>query len=397
MKENFGIGPQINVIYYLEVILHRKWMIFRITLVAFITAIIFTLITPKIYSSTTKLLPPQQDQGLIGLLMGQAGGGMATMAGNLLGKGSSADMFVSILKSESIQDAIIGRFDLMKVYNQKYRLDAYKVLDKKVIIESGKKDGIISITVEDRDPQRAANMANAYVEELGKLTAGINVSGAGRNRSFYEERLAKSRADLTLAEEALMKFQKKNKALNVVDQAKASIEGVAQLRGQLAMHEVQLDTMRRQFTDSSQEVKTQNATIGNIKAQIAKLEGNGNGGSIPSIGTVPSLGQQYVRLVRNVKIQEAIVEVLTKQYEMEKLNEARDDTSLQVIQKAKVPDKRIKPQRTKLVLFATAVALIFSVLLAFILDFIAKMPSEDKSRWQEFFGNLPLLKRFLLN
>lgn len=175
------------------------------------------------------------------------------------------------------------------MYKAKFRVDAYKALDNKALVTAGKKDGIISISVSDKDPKRAAEMANAYVEELGKLAAGLSMSGAGKNRLFLEERLATAKADLGRAGDELKNFQARNKMVNVTEQAKASIEGVAQLRGQLAVQEVQLAAMLRQFTDSSQEVKRARVTVGNLKAQIARLEGSGDNSSIPSVGSVPQL------------------------------------------------------------------------------------------------------------
>lgn len=368
------------LIYCIEVVLSRRRMIIIITTIFFFLSIIISLAMPKIYRATTKILPPQQDTGLMGALMGSMGG-MGALAGDFLGKGSPADMYVSILGSEAVSDAIIDHFKLMEVYDTKYRTDTYKILDKQVDISAGKKDGIISISVEDEDPKRAADMANAYVDEFSKLTVKLNISGAGKNRLFYEERLAKAKTDLSQAEDKLKIFQSKNKALDIIEQAKVTIAGVAQLQAQLAMQEVQLQTLRNQFTDSSQEVKNLKVAIVNLKSQIARLEGNSGGSSIPSVGSVPALGQEYLRLMREFKVQEAVVELLTKQYEMAKLSELKDVSTVQVIQKARVPDKKIKPKRFILIAIVTAFSFFLAVPLAFLLDFIDKLTEERKALW----------------
>ena len=270
----------INLLDYLEIIAKRWRMIVRVTVVGFVISIAIAFILPKFYSSTALILPPQQDSNLTGM-MSALSGGMAGLAGDLLGKGTAADLYVGILNSRAMKDALIDRLNLMEVYEQKYRLDAYKVLDKRAAISSGKKDGIISITVVDKNPKLAADLANAYAEELGKLTVRLNITGAGKNRGYLENRLVKAKTDLTKAEEALKIFQSSNKAFDVPEQAKASIQGAAQLKAQLAVQEVQLAGMRSRFTDTTQEVMDAKAAIAKLKAQMAQVEGGGGGALSP--------------------------------------------------------------------------------------------------------------------
>ncbi|MDD2899062.1 MAG: Wzz/FepE/Etk N-terminal domain-containing protein [Desulfuromonadaceae bacterium] len=392
-----NLGPEdpdvINLLDYLEVLAKNWRMIFKTTVVAAIISVGYSLCLPNIYSATARFLPPQQDSsGLMGMLMGAAGG-MGGVAADLLGKGTPADMYVGILNSEAISDKIIDRFKLMDLYEQDYRVETYKKLDKNVDIVAGKKDGIISISVEDKDPKLAAAIANAYVEELGKLLSKLNITGAGQNRVYLEERLAKAKGDLVKAEEGLKQFQSKNKALDITEQSKGTIKGVADLEGQLAAEEVKLAGIKRVFTSSSQEVKNQLSVITNIKNQIAKFEGNRSSSSIPGIGSVPELGQQYVRLLREFKIQETIVEMLTKQYEMAKLSEAKDTTAIQVIQTAREPDKKAKPKRSLIVLATTFAAGFGAVIYAFMQEAGARMPEEDCAQWNRIKGLLPDVSR----
>ncbi len=389
-RTSYCNSDTINILDYLEVIVKHKRMIIRTTLAAFAISIVYSLMLPKIYSSTAMIIPPQQEQGIMGMMMGQMGGGMASLAGDLLGKGSPADMYVSILNSNAISDTIIDRFKLMEIYDQKFRMDTYKALDEKVNIAAGKKDGIISITVVDRDPKLATDMANAYVDELGKLTVKLNMTGAGQNKAFLEERLAKAKVDLAKAEDALKFFQSRNKTLDIAEQAKGAIKGVAEIEGQLAAEEVKLAGLRRVFTESSQEVKNQQVVVANLRGQISKFEGMGSGGAIPGVGSVPELGQQYLRLMREFKIQETLVEILTKQYEMAKLSEAKDVTSIQVLQKARVPDKKAKPKRSMIVLASTFAGWFMAVLYAFIHEASAKMSLDDRERWRAIRNTLLL-------
>lgn len=367
----------INLLDCLE-ILARHWrMSAKVTAAALVVSTAIAFAIPKIYSSTAMILPPQQDNSMMAM-MSSMSGGMASLASDLLGKGTPADLYVGILNSGTIKDAIIDRFKLMEVYDEDFRLDTYRALDKRVDIAAGKKDGIISIVVQDKDPKRAAAMANAFVDELGKLSINLSISGAGQNRAYLEKRLAKSKADLARAEEALKAFQSKNKALDVPDQAKTTIMGVAQLKAQLAVQEAQLAALRSRFTEGTQDVRDMKATVANIRSQIAQLEGNGRGSSIPSLGTVPELGQEYVRLMRGFKEQEAIFELLTKQYELAKMSESKDVDGIQVIQRATVPDKKSKPKRLLIMLGGTFAAFACSLFYAFFLESAAKMPNEHQ-------------------
>lgn len=364
-----------TLIDHAMMVLKYRKMIFRfVTAVALIT-VCYTLLLPNIYSAKTLILPAQEDKGLTSLMLGQLGGltAIAGGAGVALGGPTTADLFVSLIKSEAVKDPIIDRFSLMKKYDKEFRSDVYSVLDRNTVVSLGKKDGIITISYSDKDPKFAAAMANAFVEELGNLAVRLNVAGAGQNRSFLEKRLSSAKAELLKAEENLKSFQAKNKTVSVTAQAEATIKGVAELRAQLAAQEVQLATARRQFTDASQEVKNLASSVASLRAQIASLEGTGGASAIPSVGSAATIGQQYVRLMREFKIQESLVELLTKQYEMAKLSEAKDISPFQVIQTAKVPERKTGPLRLKILVLAVVTSLIFSVIASFVVEYLGKL------------------------
>lgn len=371
----------IDLIAFAEIFFKRLRVIFLISLAGLLLSICIYFLIPKKFSSTARILPPKQDQGIMGLMMSQMGG-MAGLAGDILGKGTASDLYVGMLNSEAVKDSIINRFKLIEVYDKDSRLETYNKLDKRVDINAGKKDGIISITVEDKDPKRAADMANAYVYELGKLSVRLNISGASENRNFLEERLAKAKGDLTKAENDLKRFQSQTNALDITEQTKGTIKGIAELSAQLAVEEVKLAALLRAFTESSIEVKNQRAIISGIKSQIARMEtGTKHGGALPSISAVPALGQDYVRLMREFKIQETIVELLTKQYEITKINEAKQVDGVQLIQPATVPDKHISPRPSAIILGGTFTAFLAALCLVYAQHMISTMPSELKHRF----------------
>jgi len=374
-----------NLIACLKVLLKQRRMIFRITLATAIIALIYTLLLPNTYTAKTLILPSQEDRGMMSAMMNQLGG-LATLAGGAgvsIGGPSTTELYVTMLKSEAVMDSIIDRFKLIAVYGNKFRTDAYGVLNKNTEVTTGKKDGVITIAVSDKDPNRAAAMANAFVEALGRLALRLNIAGAGQNRSFLEDRLVTVKADLAKAEESLKNFQTKNKAVQVTAQAEATIKGVAELKAQLAAQEVQLATHRRQFTNSSQEVKTLATLVSNLRSQISKLEGTGGGSAIPSVGSLPTIGQEYSRLMREFKLQESLVELLTKQYEMAKLTEVKDISPFQVIQIAKVPERKSSPKRFLIVILSTLLAFSISVLFAFIREYVDNMSEGERARLRE--------------
>lgn len=387
----------INLLDYLEVIAKNWRMILRTTVIAAIISVVYSLCLPNIYTATSCFLPPQKETGLMGMLMGGVGGAGSGVGGGvaeLFGKGTQSDTYVSILNSEAMSDKIIDRFKLMELFEKKYRGDTYRMLDRIVDISAGKKDTIISVSVSNKDPKLAASIANAYVEELGRMLGKLNITGAGENRSYLEERLNLAKTDLIKAEEELKLFQSKNKALDITEQTKGTIKGVADLEGLLAAEEIKLSGLKRVFTDNSQEIKNQLSIISNLKSQISKFEGNRTSSSIPGVGSVPELGQQYVRLMRNFKIQETIVELLSKQYEIARLSEAKVKTSIQVFQVAREPDRKSKPKRSRIVLAATFIAGFGAVLYAFVCEAGERMRPEDRDRWNRIRSSLPNIPGF---
>jgi uncharacterized protein involved in exopolysaccharide biosynthesis len=376
---------EINLLEYLLVLVKNKRMILTSSAVAFVLACILSLLMPNIYSATARILPPQEKTGGLGTMLGGASD-LAALAGISIDN-SSGELYVGMLQSRSIADALIDRFKLMEVYDQDYRVKTYEALSEHATISLGKDDGIISVTVEDEEPVRAAAMANAYVEEFKKLNLNLNLSKSGRERLFLENRLELVKVDLKNAEERLTDFQKSNKTIRIDDQATVIIEAIALLKGEQASKEVELGVLKSSQTEQNPQVKALRESIVQIKAQIDKLAKSSKSGTIEDIfiatADVPELGIQYGRLLRDLKIQEALFELLTKQYEMAKISEAKDTSSIQVLDDALVPDKKAKPKRSLIVLAITFVVGFFSLLWAFIREYGQRMPEEDRQLWTE--------------
>jgi tyrosine-protein kinase Etk/Wzc len=371
-----------SLVSYMRVVSSRsKCIIFTTLLAALITAVI-TLFLPNIYTAKSMILPPQEDRNMANALMAQFGG-LIGMAGGAAGSPTAGELYVTMLNSETVKDPIIDRFKLMDAFGVKYRDDAYRALGNATSVSLGRKDGVISVAVSSNYPKRAAEIANAYVEELGKLTTALNVTGASKNRAYLEPRLAEAKAALVKAEEALRTFQSKHKSFEVPQQAEATIRGVAEMKAALVMKEVELSTALRTMTESNQEVKNLRTAIANLRSQIVNYESGEGGGAMPALGAVPQLGQESVRLMREFKIQEAMVELLTKQYEMTKLNEAKNFSTFQVLQIAKTPEKKSKPQRLKIVLLATITTFLFMLFYVFVQDYWERLTEEERSQWRE--------------
>lgn len=383
---------EINLLELLMVLVKRKRLIITVTLAAAIASICYSLLLPNIYTATAKVVPPQKEGGGLSAALGQLGG-LAAAAGLGGGFGGSADTYVSILKSRSVADAVIKKLDLMKEFKAKTSDDARRTFSGIVKVQAGAKDGIITITADHKKPEMAAKLVNATVEELGRRSVQLNLARVSNDRVFLEKRLDVVKQDLKKAEDDMKAFSQQNKAVQVDSQVRASIEGVARLKAELASKEVQLAALRSYQTDQSPEVKVLVAATNRLRKELGSLAGSGTTNEgIPSVGNVPNLGLEYARKMREVKTQEAIFEQLTKQYEMTKINENRDTSTLQILDDAVVPDRKSKPKRSMIVILSTVSAFFVSIFAVFLLEYSEKLPPEDRQRWLDIKAQLLIFK-----
>lgn len=298
---------------------------------------------PPTFTANTSFIPPQQAQSTATSALASLGalGGLVGGAANLR---SSADQYVAILQSATVSDRIIEQFGLMAAYEAKFRVDARKLLGTRVRIAAGKKDGLISVSVDDTVPQRAADIANRYVDELRRINATLAVTEAQRRRLFFEQQLQLARDRLIKAQTALQGSGFNSGALKA--DPKSSAEGYARLKAELVAAEVRLQTLRGNFADGTAEVRQQQTAIAAIRGQLDRTEE----------ATAPSGGADYITRYREFKYQETLFELYARQFELARVDESNEGALIQVVDKATPPERKSKPNRALITLSAALVS-----------------------------------------
>jgi tyrosine-protein kinase Etk/Wzc len=352
-----------------------KRTILAITVGAALIAAAVSLVLPSTFLAVSRIMPPQQSQSLATAVLGQLGvaGGLSSAA---LGLRSPSDLYVSILKGRTIADAIIARFNLKEAYGETLDADARRALDRRVFVSAGR-DGIITVEVEDREPMRAADIANAFVEELERLTFGMAMTEAGQRRLFFEKQLKLVRDDLTSAEFGLRKFLEESGLAIPEGQAQLTVSAAAHVQAEIAAKEVQVSTMRSFASENNPDLIRAEQELKTLRQQLARLgknSGKSDGDVLVALRKLPRDYQVYLQRVRDVKYQETLFELLAKQYEVAKIEEAKNATVIQVIDKAIPSDKRSWPKRTLIV--------ILSAIAAFMISVVYVILREALERWQ---------------
>jgi uncharacterized protein involved in exopolysaccharide biosynthesis len=270
----------------------------------------------------------------------------------------------------------------MRIYGAKNMTDMREQLLSSTVITTGR-EGVISISVDDKDPKRAAQLANAYVDELYKMNKNLAITEAAQRRVFFEKELLSTKDDLAAAEIDLRQTQEKTGIIQPDSQAKAMIESVAVLRGQIAAKEVQLRSMQSFGTEQNPDIMRTGQELEALRSELFKLQKGQNGGGDGDVyiatGKIPSAGLEYLRKLRNVKYYETILEVLSKQYEIARIDEARNVSLIQVVDPAIEPEKKSKPKRLIIVAMFTMSGLFLSILLAFVQEYRARLLSDPES------------------
>jgi tyrosine-protein kinase Etk/Wzc len=375
-------NDEINLLDLLIVLLKRKRLILGITFMSALITAIVSLIMPPVYRAETSLLPPQPSSSMALQALSQLAGGAAGIGAEVLGIKTPADLYAGLLKSNTVLDRIIDRFKLMELYDKEYRIDAREALLDNIEVNVDKKSNIITLSVEDKDPVRAAQMANAFVEELKALTKGLAITEASQRRLFFEEQLKDTKLALIKAEEDLKKFQEKTGAIKVEEQAKAVIEGIATLRAQIAAKEVEIKVMKTYSTPYNPDLQRAEEALRAMKAELQKLEAKEGKNPDPLMptGRMPEVGMEYLRKLRELKFNETLYELLLQGYETARLDEARDAVVIQVVDKAIPPDKRAKPKRTLMVLVATFTGFFLSIFIAFFIEYKEKASQDPEQK-----------------
>jgi capsule polysaccharide export protein KpsE/RkpR len=364
-----------DTVAHLRLLWGHRGLLFRAALYGMVASVLIALLIPSRFKSTARLMPPDNTP-TSGLAMAAAAtmsasagglGGLGNMASDLLGLKSTSEIFVGILNSRTTQDKLIQQFDLKKIYRARRMEDAREALANHTDVTVDRKSQIVAVTVTDKSPQRAAAMSQAYVEELNNLVAKLSTSAARRERIFLEERLQTVNKDLESAEKDFSQFASKNTAIDVKAQGIAMVEAAAALQGQMIAAQSEFEGLKQIYTDNNVRVRSVKARIDELQHQLEKLGGKGESTTTvstepsesmyPSIRKLPLLGVAYADLYRRTKIQEAVLETLTKEYEMAKVQEVKEIPTVKVLDVPIVPDKKSFPPRTLIVFLGTFLAL----------------------------------------
>jgi uncharacterized protein involved in exopolysaccharide biosynthesis len=370
----------------LRLLWEERRFLFRISIYGLALFTLIAFLIPKRYESSAVLMPPddQSSSGMIlaATLASKVTGSLGGVAGDMLGLKSSGDLFIGILRSRTVQDGLINKFDLRKEYGTSQWAKTRKILTTRTMISADRKSGIITITVTDNDPRRAAAMAGEYVAELNTVVSQLSTSSAHRERVFLEERLAQVQQDLESAEKDFSQFASKSGAIDIKEQGRAMVESAAALEGQLIAAQSELQGLKQIYSDNNFRVRSLRARISELQSQLQKLSGktevataetdSDNGDLYPSIRKLPLLGVPYADLYRRTRVQEAVFGSLTQEYELAKVAEAKEIPSVKVLDPPDVPERKSFPPRLVIIVLG----LIFGFACAVV--WVAA-----KSRWAE--------------
>jgi len=378
-------GPAIGLAELLTWIGERKGMVIGVTLAAALASLAYALWLPPIYTARSTLLPPgsQQQSGSAAALA--ALGSLGGLAGGL-GAKTPDELYVALLKGDTVQRALADRFHLLERYEAKSYEALRKTMPSYIRVASDKKSGLISIEVDDKDPKFAAELANAHTGEVTRLLGRLAVSEAQVRRVFFEQQLKETKENLIKAEQDLRSVQEKSGVIVLDKQAEALIAGAALVRAQIAERDVQLKVLRQSATAENPDVLRLTSELGALRAELSRMESSrgGTAGSTVDmpVSKIPSAAIDYVRARRELKLQETLLEGMVRQYEIAKLDEAKEGPVLQQVDVATPPDYKSKPSRAMIVLASTMVALLGSMFIAIWRGYAAVSAATDPLRQQ---------------
>jgi tyrosine-protein kinase Etk/Wzc len=384
MQENGAPSERVDIYGYLAVLVkYRRFIFLNLLAVCLIVAAISFLL-PSWYQATTTILPPGGDAVSLGLassLLGSASGLATSMS--LPFMTSPSDIIAAILRSRAVGEAVVEKENLMEAFGSPSMENAVRDLFSRTSV-SVTGEGLISLSYQDRDGVRAAQVANSFVQEADRINRQTSSSQAKSARVFIEERLSQTRKDLSRAEEDLMAFQEENKTIFLDDQMKAAIDKAADLKARMVSSEIELNVLSKTLSPSHPQIRSLRSEVDEMKRQLEILEsgnptGNPEGKTVLDVpfAQVPSLSLRLARLMREVKIQEAVFELLTQQYEQYKIQETKDTPTIQVLDKAVPPERRAKPKRALLVGLSGMLSLFASLVFVFGLEYFGRSKERN--------------------
>jgi len=367
-----------NWLYNLRVLWTHRVQLMRIVGVAFLVSLILSMVIPKTYVSQTRIMPPESSgssSALFTALAGRVLGGdtLGGLAASLIGGHNTGSLFVDLLRSTSVADRLIERFQLQSVYHKRFRVDAAKVLTRKTTILQDKKSGVLTLSVTDTDPVRARDMAQAYLDELNTLVNRTGNSSAHQERVFIEKRLQAVKGDLERAQAAMSEFSSTHAAIDLKAQAQATVESEARVQGALIVAQGELHSLQQLYGDGNVRVRETAARIAGLKQELVRMGGSSSPLSDPPkdeageqsasasylpLRQVPRLAVPFANLYRELHVQETVYDLLTQQYEIARIQEAKDIPAVNVIDAPAIPEKKSFPPRALMTIGLTIVTLV---------------------------------------
>jgi capsule polysaccharide export protein KpsE/RkpR len=381
---------------------HRR-LLARVTMIAFLVSLSLAFLIPKRYKSSGSIMPPDQQGSGAMMLAALAShssslGGLGSLASGLLGTHTSTALFINLLHSGTVSGHLIDRFQLQHLYRKRYRVDTAKHLAHLTTVTEDKKSGVITVEVEDEDPVRARDMAQAYLDELNKLVTQTSASSAHRERVFIEGRLHSVSADLERAQLELSEFSSKNSTIDIKEQTHAMVDAGARLQAEMLVAQSGLESLRQIYGDGNVRVRESEARIASLQHDLEKMTGSSaalvpgavGGGAksdaedkgelYPPLRQLPRLAVPYADLYRRVRVQEAVFELLTQQYEMARVEEAKDVAVVSVIDTPGIPEKKSFPPRLLLTLALTFLVFAATAALILIREYWSKVEKDNPGK-----------------
>jgi tyrosine-protein kinase Etk/Wzc len=362
----------ISILDLLLILAARKRLILGLALLGSIIAAVIAFLTPVTYTATAVIMPPQQQSSSAAALLGQLGG-VAGLASQSLGIKNPSDLYIGLLSSRTIADELIKQFGLQRVYKTKDLTDTRKKLASRTSFNSAK-SSLIQISVEEHDPKRAADLANAYVDRLQEQNSRLAVTEASQRRLFFERQVEVEKNNLAEAEAAFKKMQEQKGIFQVSSQVEAVIRSMVQMHAEVAAREVILQRLKAGATTQNPEVQRQEIELKALRNQLQELESSrakrSQGDPLLSATMVPEAGLEYTRRLREVKYRETLYELLARQYEVARIDEAKESPVIQIIDPAIPPDRKSGPKRSIYIIVGFIVSGMLGILAALFLDTI---------------------------
>lgn len=373
-----AVGPELTTapswVVNTAVLWQRRRLLLRVAAISLVVSLLIAFLIPKRYKSSARIMPPSSSSVNTAMLAAMAGrslgalGGLGALAG-LFGTNSSSALYVDLLRSGTVADGLITRFDLQRVYHLRYRFDTAKHLAHHTDITDDKKSGIITITVDDTDPRRARDLAQGYLDELNLLVNRTSTSSARQERVFIEKRLAKVKADLESAQQQMSEFASTHATIDIKEQTRAMVEAAAKLQAEMIVEQSGLTSLRQIYGDDNIRIRAAEARIRVLQGQLSKMSGSSaplpsqpvndsisSSEMSPPLRQLPRLAVPYADLYREVQVQETVFELLTQQCELARIQEAKDVPVVSVIDAPGIPEKKYFPPRRWVALLLTFLA-----------------------------------------